>query len=92
MRSTIATPSSWGRRSDMGKHGKNVVRFAEKNRDALERLPSAFFSVSLAAHGDPAEATRYVREFGTGTGCQPDMAAMFSGALLYTDTGSSSGP
>jgi menaquinone-dependent protoporphyrinogen oxidase len=27
----------------MGKHDKHVVEFVQKNRDTLERLPSAFF-------------------------------------------------
>src|SRR3712207_9227887 len=34
----------------MGKHEDYVRDFVRENRDALERLPSAFFSVSLAAH------------------------------------------
>lgn len=71
----------------MGKHDKHVARFVERNRDVLERLPSAFFSVSLAAHGDPEEARRYVQEFEDGTGWRPDLVAMFSGALLYTQYG-----
>ena len=57
------------------------------DHDVLERLPSAFFSVSLAAHGDPEEARRYVQEFEDGTGWRPDLVAMFSGALLYTQYG-----
>ena len=36
----------------MGKHEEYVVDFVRKNRATLEGLPSAFFSVSLAAHGD----------------------------------------
>ena len=45
----------------MGKHEESVGDFVRKNRGALERLPSAFFSVSLAAHGDmemPARMSR----------------------------------
>ena len=44
----------------MGKHDKHVVEFVQKNRETLERVPSAFFSVSLAAHGDTEEAEGYV--------------------------------
>src|ERR687884_2368911 len=40
----------------MGKHEDYVVDFVRENRDALEHLPSAFFSVSLAAHDDIEEA------------------------------------
>jgi menaquinone-dependent protoporphyrinogen oxidase len=41
-----------------GKHDKHVVDFVQKNLDALARLHSAFFSVSLVAHGDTQEAER----------------------------------
>ena len=44
----------------MGRHDKHVVEFVHKNLDILARLPSAFFSVSLAAHGDTQEAEGYV--------------------------------
>jgi menaquinone-dependent protoporphyrinogen IX oxidase len=36
----------------VGKHEKYVADFVRKNRETLERLPSALFSVSMAAHGD----------------------------------------
>jgi len=71
----------------MGKHDKHVVEFAKKNHDTLERLPSAFFSVSLAAHGDPQEAEGYVDQFEEKTGWHPDKVALFGGALLYTHYG-----
>jgi menaquinone-dependent protoporphyrinogen oxidase len=71
----------------MGKHDKHVVQFVQKNHDALERLPSAFFSVSLAAHGDPQEAEGYVDQFEDETGWRPDKVALFGGALLYTHYG-----
>jgi hypothetical protein len=42
----------------MGKHEDHVLDFVRENRDALERLPSAFFSVSMAApHGAHGELT-----------------------------------
>jgi menaquinone-dependent protoporphyrinogen oxidase len=71
----------------MGKHDKHVVEFVQKNRDTLERLPSAFFSVSLAAYGDTQEAEGYVDHFEEETGWRPDKVAMFGGALLYTHYG-----
>jgi flavodoxin len=40
----------------MGKHEEHVADFVRQNRVTLERLPSAFFSVSLAAHGDMENA------------------------------------
>jgi menaquinone-dependent protoporphyrinogen oxidase len=71
----------------MGKHDKHVIDFVRKNRDTLARMPSAFFSVSLAAHGDTAEAEGYVGQFEQDTGWQPDNVALFGGALLYTQYG-----
>jgi menaquinone-dependent protoporphyrinogen oxidase len=41
----------------LGKHERQVVEYVRQNRDILERLPSAFFSVSLSA-GDNTERAR----------------------------------
>jgi menaquinone-dependent protoporphyrinogen oxidase len=71
----------------MGKHDKHVVDFVQKSREALERVPSAFFSVSLAAHGDTEEAEGYVEQFEEETGWRPARVALFGGALLYTHYG-----
>ena len=71
----------------IGKHDKHVVTFVKENRDTLERLPSAFFSVSLAAHGDPDEAEGYVEQFERETGWRPARLALFAGALRYTHYG-----
>ena len=71
----------------MGKHDKHVVDFVRRNRDALAGVASAFFSVSLAAHGDTAEAEGYVDQFEEETGWRPDKVALFSGAILYTQYG-----
>ena len=71
----------------MGKHDKLVVDFVRRNQDTLARMPSAFFSVSLAAQGDTDEAEGYVEEFGKETGWRPDKVALFGGALLYAQYG-----
>lgn len=71
----------------MGKHEDYVLDFVRDNRDALERLPSAFFSVSLAAHDDPEAAEGYVEGFVRKTGWRPDRVGLFGGALLYTHYG-----
>jgi len=71
----------------MGKHDKHAAAFVRRNREVLERVPSAFFSVSLAAHGDEAEAAGYVEEFETETGWRPAQVALFGGALPYTQYG-----
>jgi menaquinone-dependent protoporphyrinogen oxidase len=71
----------------MGKHDKHVIEFVRKNRETLVNLPSAFFSVSLAAHGDTREAAGYVDRFEVESGWRPDTVAIFGGALLYTEYG-----
>jgi menaquinone-dependent protoporphyrinogen oxidase len=71
----------------MGKHENYVLDFVRKNRDALERLPSAFFSVSMAAHDNAEEAEGYIEEFVRQTGWRPAKVGLFGGALLYTQYG-----
>jgi menaquinone-dependent protoporphyrinogen oxidase len=71
----------------MGKHDKSANNYVRKNLGALERLPSALFSVSLAAHGDTENAKSYVDEFEQETGWHPTRVALFGGALLYTQYG-----
>ena len=75
----------------MGKHENYVRDFVRENRDTLERLPSAFFSVSLAAHDNTEEARHevkgYVEEFVRQTGWRPSKVGLFAGALLYTRYG-----
>ena len=71
----------------MGKHDSHVRDFVRKNLAVLQQLPSAFFSLSLAAHGDTAEAEGYVEEFEQDTGWRPATVALFGGALLYTEYG-----
>lgn len=71
----------------MGKHDKHAVEFVRHNRELLERVPSGFFSVSLAAHGDLEEAEGYLEQFQQETGWRPAKVALFGGALLYTHYG-----
>ncbi len=71
----------------MGKHDQHVVEFARQNRAALGRMVSAFFSVSLAAAGDPVELTKYVAEFHDQTGWRPATIRTFGGSLPYTRYG-----
>ena len=68
----------------VGKHEKYVGDFVRKNRGTLERLPSALFSVSMAAHGDTEGAEGYVGKFEDETGWRPAQVGLFSGAIPYT--------
>jgi menaquinone-dependent protoporphyrinogen oxidase len=75
----------------MSKHEDYVRHFVEQNREPLERVPSAFFSVSLTAreHTDEArtQTEGYVEKLVEETGWQPDMVGIFAGALRYTQHG-----
>ena len=71
----------------MGKHEDYVLDFVRTNRDDLGRLPSAFFSVSMAAHDNTEEAEGYIEEFVRETGGHPTKVGLFGGALLYTQYG-----
>jgi menaquinone-dependent protoporphyrinogen oxidase len=71
----------------MGKHEDYVRDFVKENRNALKRLPSAFFSVSLAAHDNMEEAEGYIGEFIRETGWRPSKVGLFGGALLYMHYG-----
>ena len=75
----------------MGEHEDYVRDFVRKNRQLLERVPSAFFSVSLTAreHTEKARAQTkgYVEKFVEETDWHPDRVGIFAGALLYRQYG-----
>lgn len=74
-----------------GAHPRYVEAFVRANRAALERLPSAFFSVSLSARGPRPrqlrEAQANLRKFLRRTRWRPGRAATFAGALRYSRYG-----
>lgn len=71
-----------------GEHQSSVLRFVRRNLDLLDRLPSAFFSVSLTAvelddearQETQAMVDKFVRE----TGWQPRRVETIAGALVYS--------
>jgi menaquinone-dependent protoporphyrinogen oxidase len=71
-----------------GEHQSSLREFVKRNRDLLERTPSAFFSVSLTA-ADPDEeaasdAQAMVEKFASETGWHPKRVEKIAGALVYT--------
>ena len=74
-----------------GRHQTQVGEYVRETRDALERLPTAFFSVSLAicepTVAGRKEAEGYTEEFFRLTRWHPGKVAHFAGALLYTRYG-----
>lgn len=81
----------------IGSHERELVRFVEAHREELERIPTAFVSVSLSQAGAEdgartAEQRARANENVAGvldtffrkTGWQPRWIQPFAGALLYT--------
>ncbi|WP_440770857.1 flavodoxin domain-containing protein [Natronorubrum sp. DTA28] len=74
-----------------GSHQRYVTEFVREHREALTRLPSAFFSVSLtAAHTDPVErepARELLEAFLEETDWEPDATLTVAGAIKYSEYG-----
>lgn len=74
-----------------GSHSDALTRVVSENRDLLDRVPTAFFSVSLtAAHADPdlrAEARRPVEAFTKATNWTPTVVETVAGALRFSQYG-----
>lgn len=71
-----------------GRHQRSVRHFVLSQRDALDSLPCAFYSVSASAGSytpdGRADAQRCLDEFLRDTGWRPQMTQLVAGALLYT--------
>jgi menaquinone-dependent protoporphyrinogen oxidase len=76
----------------VGSYLPSIVRFVRHQRDVLERVPAAFFSVSLsvAPHSGGrksdggAETMRVVEKFTGTTGWRPRRVELIAGALPYS--------
>jgi menaquinone-dependent protoporphyrinogen oxidase len=72
-----------------GHHQGELVAWLREHRVALGAMPSAFFSVSLTAADDSAEARGAVRamidDVVEATGWTPATTAAFAGALLFKE-------
>ena len=71
-----------------GDYQSSLKEFVRRNRDFLDRVPSAFFSVSLSA-ADPDEESSTeiettVDKFVKETGWRPKRIEKVAGALVYT--------
>jgi menaquinone-dependent protoporphyrinogen oxidase len=72
-----------------GRHQAAVSHFVSANLDTLQRVPTAFFSVSLAAASpdadDRAGAEKLIETFVEQTAWHPTLTRTIAGALLYTE-------
>jgi menaquinone-dependent protoporphyrinogen oxidase len=69
-----------------GMHRPDLYRFIKTNREALDRRPSAFFSVNIVARKagkDTIESNPYVRAFRRKTTWAPRELGVFAGRLDY---------
>jgi menaquinone-dependent protoporphyrinogen oxidase len=75
----------------IGRFQDSVREFVRSHLDQLQRIPSAFFSVSLtAASGkakDQAQVRQSVTAFQKETGWRPNQVACIAGALRYSRYG-----
>ena len=81
----------------VGKHERAMVKFARKHRTELERLPTAFLSVTLSEAGAEmfdttaekrarfsADVQKMMDKFFESTGWRPERVKPVAGALLYS--------
>jgi menaquinone-dependent protoporphyrinogen oxidase len=70
------------------RHQRYIERFVRSHRDVLNRMPSAFFSVSGAAGGPmpdgPIAARQIMRAFLQRTGWSPSQSTILAGAISFT--------
>jgi menaquinone-dependent protoporphyrinogen oxidase len=73
----------------LGRHQDELVAWARSHAVVLDAMPSAFFSVCLAAAEDTDEARAaardYIDDFEDDTGWTPARTATFAGALQYRE-------
>jgi menaquinone-dependent protoporphyrinogen oxidase len=68
-----------------------AIQFARRHKTQLDKIPSAFFSVSLTAAGATpdkrAKIEPIVQKFFTKSGWHPETVENFAGSLAYTKYG-----
>jgi menaquinone-dependent protoporphyrinogen oxidase len=72
-----------GSRIQFGRHSSSVLAYLRQYRDALEAMPTAFFSVSMAAANKGDDPNGYLAATFDGLGWRPALTAAIAGALQY---------
>jgi menaquinone-dependent protoporphyrinogen oxidase len=74
-----------GSRIELGRHATAIVEYLREHRDALERMPTAFFSVSMAMAppNTTADPSGYMAALFAKVGWRPQRARAFAGGLPY---------
>jgi menaquinone-dependent protoporphyrinogen oxidase len=93
-RQPLPTPDGFdaivvGSRIELGQHATAVVDYVREHRPALDRVPSAFFSVSMSAAppNTSADPSGYMETLFAKVGWHPRCAHAFAGALPYRKYG-----
>jgi menaquinone-dependent protoporphyrinogen oxidase len=75
----------FGSRIEVGRHATDVLRYIRNHRDALRRMPTGFFSVSMAAATPNAGAdpSGYLASTFEDLDWVPGIAVAFAGGLPY---------
>ena len=89
-RSDVPPPEDYdiavlGSRVELGHHASAIRSYVTMHREALRDMPTAFFSVSMAAAhaGASADPNGYMTSLFEDTGWRPELSAAFAGALRY---------
>jgi menaquinone-dependent protoporphyrinogen oxidase len=73
------------------RHNRKVTRYLRRHRDEVDDIPVGMFQVSMTSAGtDPArvaKAQELMQKLVDGGGVQPDLLAMFAGAIKYSQYG-----
>jgi menaquinone-dependent protoporphyrinogen oxidase len=74
-----------GSRIEVGRHANVIVDYIRSNREVLERMPTAFFSVSMAAASPTAgpDPSGHIAAFCDQVDWKPSVAVALAGALPY---------
>lgn len=72
-----------------GRHQEALELFVYANRDEIQKLPSLFLSVSMAAAFEDSrkDAKRYVKEFQESTNWKSSSHLLVAGAVKHSDYG-----
>jgi len=72
-----------GSRIQFGRHAPAMVAYIRTHRAALEQVPTAFFSVSMAAANGGNDPNGYLDTLFSAVGWKPRIAVALAGALPY---------
>jgi menaquinone-dependent protoporphyrinogen oxidase len=72
-----------GSRVELGRHASSVIGYLHQYGAVLRTMPTAFFSVSMAAVNGGADPNGYLDATFSRLGWRPNLTAAFAGGLPY---------